>query len=58
MQEPLAGVRALEVAMYGFVTSAGAVLSDWGAEVLTVEHANRGYDGERTIALKTDGAVT
>jgi crotonobetainyl-CoA:carnitine CoA-transferase CaiB-like acyl-CoA transferase len=42
MQEPLAGVRVLEVAMYGFVTSAGAVLSDWGAEVLKVEHAVTG----------------
>ncbi len=42
MAEPLAGVRVLEVAMYGFVTSAGAVLSDWGAEVLKVEHAVTG----------------
>jgi crotonobetainyl-CoA:carnitine CoA-transferase CaiB-like acyl-CoA transferase len=39
MHHPMAGVRVLEVAMYGFVTSAGAVLADWGAEVLKVEHA-------------------
>lgn len=38
MQQPMAGVRVLEVAMYGFVTSAGAVLADWGADVLKVEH--------------------
>ena len=35
---PLDGIRVLEVAMYGFVPSAGAVLSDWGAEVIKVEH--------------------
>ena len=28
--------------MYGFVPSAGAVLSDWGAEVIKVEHAVTG----------------
>jgi crotonobetainyl-CoA:carnitine CoA-transferase CaiB-like acyl-CoA transferase len=42
MQSPMSGVKVLEVAMYGFVTSAGAVLSDWGAEVLKVEHATNG----------------
>lgn len=42
MQSPMAGVKVLEVAMYGFVTSAGAVMSDWGAEVLKVEHATNG----------------
>jgi crotonobetainyl-CoA:carnitine CoA-transferase CaiB-like acyl-CoA transferase len=39
---PLAGVRVLEVAMYGFVPSAGAVLADWGADVIKVEHAVTG----------------
>ncbi|MQY27671.1 CaiB/BaiF CoA transferase family protein [Nocardia aurantia] len=39
---PLAGIRVLEVAMYGFVPSAGAVLSDWGADVIKVEHAVTG----------------
>jgi crotonobetainyl-CoA:carnitine CoA-transferase CaiB-like acyl-CoA transferase len=34
----MSGVRVLEVAMWGFVTSAGAVLADWGADVLKVEH--------------------
>lgn len=42
MNSPMAGVRVLEVAMYGFVTSAGAVLADWGADVLKVEHAVTG----------------
>ena len=39
---PLEGVRVLEVAMYGFVPSGGAVLAEWGADVIKVEHAVRG----------------
>jgi crotonobetainyl-CoA:carnitine CoA-transferase CaiB-like acyl-CoA transferase len=38
----MAGIRVLEVAMYGFVPSAGAVLADWGADVIKVEHAVTG----------------
>ncbi len=40
--KPLEGIRVLEVAMYGFVPSAGAVLADWGADVIKVEHAVTG----------------
>ncbi|WP_327116867.1 CoA transferase [Nocardia sp. NBC_01730] len=40
--KPLEGIRVLEAAMYGFVPSAGAVLADWGAEVIKVEHAVSG----------------
>ncbi|MEU9242673.1 CoA transferase [Streptomyces sp. NPDC048385] len=36
------GVHVLEVAMYGFVPSAGAVLADWGADVIKIEHAVNG----------------
>ncbi|WP_445166258.1 CaiB/BaiF CoA transferase family protein [Mycolicibacterium sp. Dal123E01] len=39
---PLEGVRVLEVAMYGFVPSCGAVLGEWGADVIKVEHAVTG----------------
>lgn len=39
---PLQGIRVLEVAMYGFVPSAGAVLVEWGADVVKVEHAVTG----------------
>ena len=39
---PLDGIRVLEVAMYGFVPSAGAVLTEWGADVIKVEHAITG----------------
>ena len=40
--KPLEGFRVLEVAMYGFVPSCGAVLVEWGAEVIKVEHAVTG----------------
>jgi crotonobetainyl-CoA:carnitine CoA-transferase CaiB-like acyl-CoA transferase len=36
--EVLTGIRVLEVAAWTFVPSAGAVLADWGAEVIKVEH--------------------
>jgi crotonobetainyl-CoA:carnitine CoA-transferase CaiB-like acyl-CoA transferase len=42
MSRPLDGIRVLEVAMYGFVPSAGAVLAEWGADVIKVEHAVTG----------------
>lgn len=42
MTAPLHGIRVLEVAMYGFVPSAGAVLAEWGADVIKVEHAVTG----------------
>ena len=35
--KPLAGVKIVEVAMWAFVPSAGAVLADMGAEVIKVE---------------------
>ena len=38
----LDGVRVLEVAIFGFVPSAGAVLAEWGAEVVKVEHLVHG----------------
>ena len=36
------GVRVLEVAQFTFVPAAGAVLADWGADVIKVEHPVRG----------------
>src|SRR5437899_4289065 len=36
------GIRVLEVAEHTFVPAASAILSDWGAEVIKVEHAERG----------------
>lgn len=48
MAGPMTGVRVLEVAQYTFVPAAGAVLADWGAAVIKVEHAERG-DAQRGI---------
>ena len=38
MNDVLAGVKVLEVATWTFVPAAGAVLAEWGADVLKVEH--------------------
>ena len=37
MHKPMAGVRVLEVAQFTFVPAAGAVLADWGADVIKIE---------------------
>lgn len=50
----LAGVRVLEVAAWTFVPSAGAVLAEWGAEVIKVEPRDGG-DPQR--GLVTMGIV-
>jgi crotonobetainyl-CoA:carnitine CoA-transferase CaiB-like acyl-CoA transferase len=42
------GVRVVEVAQYTFVPSAGAILAEWGAEVIKVEHAVAG-DAQRGL---------
>ena len=36
------GIRILEVAQFTFTPAAGAVLADWGADVIKVEHPVRG----------------
>jgi crotonobetainyl-CoA:carnitine CoA-transferase CaiB-like acyl-CoA transferase len=47
---PLDGVRVLEVASYVFVPAAAAVLADWGADVLKVEHPTVGDPARNTAA--------
>jgi crotonobetainyl-CoA:carnitine CoA-transferase CaiB-like acyl-CoA transferase len=42
MTQILHGVRILEVAEHTFVPAASALLSDWGAEVIKIEHVERG----------------
>ncbi len=42
MSDALSGVRVLEVAAWTFVPAAGAVLADWGADVIKVEHPETG----------------
>jgi crotonobetainyl-CoA:carnitine CoA-transferase CaiB-like acyl-CoA transferase len=46
MTRVMEGVRVLEVAQFTFVPAAGAVLADWGADVIKVEHPVRG-DAQR-----------
>ncbi len=53
-EKVLSGVRVLEVAAWTFVPSAGAVLAEWGAEVIKVEPRNGG-DPQR--GLVTMGIV-
>ncbi len=45
----LHGVRILEVAEHTFVPAASAVLSDLGADVIKIEHVERG-DAMRGLA--------
>jgi len=52
--QPMEGVRVVEVADHTFVPAATAVLSDWGADVIKIEHAQRG-DAARGLA--SSGAV-
>ena len=42
MTAVMQGVRVLEVAEHTFVPAASALLADWGAEVIKVEHVERG----------------
>ena len=49
MTAVLQGVRILEVAEHTFVPAASALLSDWGAEVIKIEHVERG-DAMRGLA--------
>src|ERR1700741_2041681 len=42
MSRVMDGVRVLEVAQFTFVPAAGAILADWGADVIKIEHPLRG----------------
>src|SRR3954468_6878612 len=55
MTAVMQGVRILEVAEHTFVPAASALLADWGAEVIKIEHVERG-DAMRGLA--TSGTVS
>ncbi len=57
MKTPMTGVRVLEVAQFTYTPSAGAVLADWGADVIKVEHAVTG-DAQRGLQIGTGGVAT
>jgi crotonobetainyl-CoA:carnitine CoA-transferase CaiB-like acyl-CoA transferase len=52
---PLAGITVVEAAAWTFVPSSGAVLADWGADVIKIEHPETG-DPQR--GLISSGLVT
>jgi crotonobetainyl-CoA:carnitine CoA-transferase CaiB-like acyl-CoA transferase len=52
MERTLEGIRVVEVAQWWFVPSAGAVLADWGADVIKVEHP---VTGDPQRGLVTSG---
>jgi crotonobetainyl-CoA:carnitine CoA-transferase CaiB-like acyl-CoA transferase len=56
MGGPLSGVRAVEVASHVFVPMAGTVLSEWGADVVKIEHPITGdpYRGLVTSGLHNE----
>jgi crotonobetainyl-CoA:carnitine CoA-transferase CaiB-like acyl-CoA transferase len=49
MTAVMSGIRILEVAEHTFVPAASALLADWGAEVIKIEHVERG-DAMRGLA--------
>ncbi len=51
---PMEGVRILDVADHTFVPAASAILSDWGAEVIKIEHITRG-DAARGLGVHRHG---
>ena len=57
MDRPLQGVRVLEVAQFTFVPSAGAVLADWGAEVIKIENPVTG-DAQRGLLTVLGSAAS
>lgn len=54
MSGPLEGIRVIEVATWMFIPSAGAVLADWGADVIKVEHP---VTGDPQRGLITSGLM-
>lgn len=54
MERVLEGIKVIEVAHWWFVPAAGAVLADWGADVVKVEHPETG-DPQR--GLMTSGLI-
>ena len=56
MTAVMQGVRVLEVAEHTFVPAASALLADWGAEVIKIEHVERG-DAMRGLASSGVGRI-
>ena len=54
--QPMTGVKMVEVAQFTFTPAAGAVLAEWGADVVKIEHAVTG-DAQRGLRLGAVGAA-
>jgi crotonobetainyl-CoA:carnitine CoA-transferase CaiB-like acyl-CoA transferase len=54
MQDVLAGIRVVEVAAWTFVPISGAVLAEWGADVVKIEHP---VTGDPQRGLVSSGLV-
>ena len=52
MTDILSGIRVIELATWTFVPAAGAVLADWGADVIKVEHPETGDPAARPHQLR------
>jgi crotonobetainyl-CoA:carnitine CoA-transferase CaiB-like acyl-CoA transferase len=52
----LEGVRVVEVASWTFVPAAGALLADWGADVVKIEHPERGDPQRGLVTSMLPGA--
>jgi crotonobetainyl-CoA:carnitine CoA-transferase CaiB-like acyl-CoA transferase len=61
MASALSGIRVIEVAAWTFVPAAGAVLADWGADVIKIEHPESGDPQRGLVSMGLipggDGAV-
>lgn len=56
MNDILSGIRVVELASWTFVPAAGAVLADWGADVIKIEHPETGDPQRGLISLLVSGA--
>src|SRR5579859_6584183 len=54
MYDIMRGVRIVELASWTFVPAAGAVLADWGADVIKIEHPATG-DPQRGLFVSALG---
>ncbi|MCU1463740.1 MAG: CoA transferase [Acidimicrobiales bacterium] len=57
MYDVLSGVKVVELSSWLFVPSAGAVLADWGAEVVKIEHPRTGDPVRGLVNAETAAAI-
>ena len=57
MYDTLQGVRVVEVSSWLFVPAAGAVLADWGADVIKIEHPVMGDPIRGLTNAEASGAI-